>query len=94
MVVPYDRVYDCRTILTPQFKDKAIYRLTEPEAINYKQVVVFGIRRTRQERERINDRAVSQANRKLYDITRRYDNIPPLPDVPDRPRPRQYAHHW
>ena len=32
MVVPYDRIYDCRAVLTPQFKDKAIYRLTEPEA--------------------------------------------------------------
>src|SRR2546430_1121812 len=51
MVVPYDRVCDCRTVLTPQFKDKAVYRLTEPEAVAYKQVVVFGVRRTRQERE-------------------------------------------
>ena len=41
LVAPYDRVYDCRAILTPQFKDKAIYRLTEPEATAYKQVVVF-----------------------------------------------------
>jgi tRNA1(Val) A37 N6-methylase TrmN6 len=84
MVAPYDRVYDCRAILTPQFKDKAIYRLTEPEAIAYKQVVVFGIRRTRQERERLNDYDVSQANRKLNDRTRTYDEIPPLPDLADR----------
>src|SRR6202166_66935 len=70
MVAPYDRVYDCRAILTPQFKDKAIYRLTEPEAIAYKQVVVFGARRTRQERERMNDHAVNQANWKLNVLTR------------------------
>jgi tRNA1(Val) A37 N6-methylase TrmN6 len=84
MVIPYDRVYECRTILTPQFKDKAIYRLTETEAVAYKQVVVFGVRRTRQERERMNDYAVSQANWKLNDLTRAFDEIPPLPDVPDR----------
>lgn len=84
MVLPPDRVYDCRTVLTPQFKDKAIYRLTEPAAVAYKQVVVFGVRRTRQERERMNDHAVSQANWKLNDMTRRYEEIPPLPDVPDR----------
>jgi tRNA1(Val) A37 N6-methylase TrmN6 len=84
MVAPYDRVYDCRTVLTLQFKDKAIHRLTEPEAVAYKQVVVFGIRRTRQERERMNDNAVSQANWKLNDLTRRYEYIPALPDVPDR----------
>jgi hypothetical protein len=84
MVAPYDRVYDCRAILTPQFKDKAIYRLTEPEALAYKQVVVFGIRRTRQERERMNDHDAGQANRKLYDLTRNYDEILPLSDVADR----------
>jgi len=84
MVAPYDRVYDCRAIVTPQFKDKAIYRLTEPEALVYKQVVVFGIRRTRQERERMNDHDVSLANWKLNDRTRSYDEIPPLPDVADR----------
>src|SRR5207249_1580727 len=84
MVIPYDRVYDCRTVLTPHFKDKAIYRLTEPEAMAYKQAVVFGVRRTRQERERMNDHAVTQANWKLNDLTRSYEQIPPLPDVPDR----------
>jgi|GEM_PF-133376 len=84
MVIPYNRVYDCRTVLTPQFKDKAIYRLTDREAVTYKQVVVFGIRRTRQERERLSDQTVSQANDKLKDLMRRYDEIPPLPNAPDR----------
>jgi Uncharacterised methyltransferase family (DUF6094) len=84
MVVPFDRVYECRTVLTPQFKDKAIYRLTEPEAVTYKQVVVFGIRRTRQERERLGDSAINQANWKLNELTRAYEKIPPLPDAPDR----------
>ncbi len=84
MVIPHDRVYDCRTILTPQFKDKAIYRLTEPEAAAYKQVVVFGIRRTRQERERLNDHAVNQGHQKLNEVTRRYEQIPGLGDAPER----------
>jgi hypothetical protein len=84
MVVPYDRVCDCRMVLTPQFKDKAIYRLTEAKAVAYKQVVVFGVRRTRQERERMNDRGVEQANAKLYELTRRYEEIPALPDAPER----------
>lgn len=84
MVIPNDRVYDCRTVLTPQFRDKAIYRLTEPESAKYKQVVVFGVRRTRQERERLNDHSVQQANIKLSDLTQHHDQIPPLPDIPDR----------
>jgi hypothetical protein len=84
MVVPNDRIYDCRTVLTPQFKDKAIYRLTDPAAVAYRQAVLFGVRRTRQERERMNDHAVSQANWKLNDLSRSYEEIPPLPDMPDR----------
>jgi tRNA1(Val) A37 N6-methylase TrmN6 len=84
MIAPFDRVYECRNVLTPHFRDKAIYRLTEPEAVKYKQVVVFGIRRTRQERERMTDHAVQQGNRRLLELTRRYEEIPPLPDTPDR----------
>jgi hypothetical protein len=84
MVIPYDRVYECRTVLTPQFRDKAIYRLTEPEGVAYKQAVVFGVRRTRQERQGLTDHSVQQANRKLNDLTRCYEQIPSLPDVPDR----------
>ncbi len=84
MVIPYDRVYDCRNALTPQFKEKAIYRLTAVKAVAYKQVVVFGVRRTRQERERMNDHAVEQANAKLNELTGWYEEIPPLPDVPER----------
>ncbi len=83
-IAPFDRVSECRGVLTPQFRDKAIYRLTAPEAVKYKQVVVFGIRRTRQERERITDSAVQQGNRKLHELTRRYEEIPQLPDTPDR----------
>jgi hypothetical protein len=84
MISPFDRVCECRGVLTPHFRDKAIYRLTEPEAVKYKQVVVFGIRRTRQERERMNDHALQQGNRKLLEVTRRYEEIPPLRDNPDR----------
>jgi hypothetical protein len=84
MVVPYDRVYDCRSILTPQFRDKAVYRLTEPEATTYKQVVEFGVRRTRHERKRVDDRAVQQGDRKLRDLTRHYAKIHTLTDNPDR----------
>lgn len=83
-VVPHDRVYDCRAILTPQFRDKSIYRLTDPGSAAYRQVVVFGVRRTRQERERLNDHAVQQANWKLNELTRQYEQIPPLPDIPER----------
>ena len=84
LVVPFDRVSDCRGVLTPHFRDKAIYRLTEPESVTYKQVVVFGVRRSRQERDKLTDFAVQQANRKLYELTRCYEEIPVLPDSSHR----------
>ena len=84
MVIPFDRIYECRNILSPHFKDKAIYRLTEPEAERYKQAVVFGVRRSATEKNRLSDQAVNQANWKLQELTRRYDEIPPLPDEADR----------
>ena len=84
MVIPHDRVYGCRTVLSSHFKEKAIYRLTAPESVLYKQVVLFGIRRTRQERERLTDSAVQSSNRKLHDLTWQYEAIPPLGEAPDR----------
>lgn len=87
MVVPVDRIYDCRSVLTTQFRDKAIYRLTELESIRYKQVVLFGVRRTRYERDRLTDSAVQQANRKLWAATHRYEDVAVLPDTPDRVYP-------
>jgi hypothetical protein len=77
-------VTDCRQALTLQIRDKAIYRLSERDAETYRQVVVFGVRRTRAERERMNDAAVSQGHRMLADLVRRYGQIPGLPDAPDR----------
>jgi predicted RNA methylase len=84
MVIPFDRVYECRRVLTPHFRDKTILRLTAPESIRYKQAVLFGIRRTRQEKDRLTDHAAQQANYKLSDLTRHYEAIPALGDTPER----------
>jgi tRNA1(Val) A37 N6-methylase TrmN6 len=84
MVVPYDRVYDCRKVLSVQFKDKAIYRLTDATSVAYKQAVVFGVRRDRRERDRLNDFAVQQADAKLRELTWSYDDIPALSDIAER----------
>ena len=66
---------ECRNILSPHLKDKAIYRLTEPDAERYKQAVLFGVRRSAAEKNRLSDQAVNQANWKLaridaYDMKR------------------------
>ena len=84
MVIPFDRIHECRNVLSPHFKDKAIYRLTEPDAERYKQAVVFGVRRSAAEKNRLSDQAVNQANWKLAELTRTHAEIPALLDEADR----------
>ena len=82
--IPVDRNHECRNSVSPHVKDKAIYRLTEPDAERYKQAVVFGVRRSAAEKNRLSDQAVNQANWKLQELTRKYEEIPPLPNEVDR----------
>ena len=69
-VVPGDRLATCVDVLSVHFRDKALYRLREPEAQRYKQIVVFGVRRTKREREQLRDSDVSRAKAKLLEIAR------------------------
>jgi SAM-dependent methyltransferase len=84
LVVPGPRLDVCDDVLAVHFRDKAIYRLSEPEAVRYQQVVVFGVRRTHHERARLKDWDVGQAKRKLQAMARQMDSLPVLPDQADR----------
>jgi 16S rRNA G966 N2-methylase RsmD len=84
LVVPGDRLSTCAEILAVHFRDKSIYRLSEPESIRYKQIVVFGVRRTRRERDQLKDWDVQRAKTKLLALTGSYDELPVLPDEPDK----------
>ncbi len=84
LVVPLDRVYDCREVLNVHFKEKAVYRLTEVESVKYNQAVLFGVRRKRTELNKMSDEALGQAHRRLYQIISQEQKIPGLPDVADR----------
>jgi len=83
LVVPGDRLGSCSEILASHFKDKRIYRLTEAECVRYKQVVVFGVRRTHRERQQLRDGDVSQARARLFHLARNYETLPALPNQPD-----------
>jgi len=84
LVIPGDRLSTCAEILAVHFRDKAIYRLSEPESIRYRQVVVFGVRRTRRERDQLEDWDVQRAKTKLLALTGSYDELPVLPDEADK----------
>ena len=43
LVIPTQRQSACAGVLAVHFRDKALYRLTEPGAVRYQQIVVFGV---------------------------------------------------
>lgn len=87
LVVPAQRIDECSQVLSVQFRDVRVYRLTEPESVRYRQIVLFGVRRTRHERERLQDSEISRARRWYELLPRHSDGIQPLPSKPDH----QYA---
>jgi hypothetical protein len=83
LVVPAKRVDDCAVLLSRQFRDLRVYRLTEPESVRYGQVAVFGVRRTRQERDRLRDAEIIQAQLWLASVEIEAQKLLPLPLEPD-----------
>ena len=84
LVIPAQRVSACSTILASHFRDVAMYRLADPESEKYKQIVLFGIRRSRYERERLKDRDFQAQRSFLSYAAAAYAKISPLRDTPDR----------
>ena len=54
-VIPQPQLKSCARILSEHFGDLAVYRLTEPASVQYKQVVVLGRRRKRHQPLRDSD---------------------------------------
>lgn len=83
LVVPGDRLAVCDKVLATHFRDKKAYRLGTPDSEKYKQIVLFGIRRTRGERDRLRDAEVSRARNLISEMSRRWGQLAILPDLPD-----------
>ena len=83
LVVSAKRIGDCAVLLSRNFRDLRVYRLTEPESVRYKQVVAIGLRRTRQDRDRLRDAEIIQAQQWLASVERKLQELPPLPAEPD-----------
>jgi SAM-dependent methyltransferase len=82
LVIPVPQIAVCGNILSVQFKDAEVYRLSEPECVQYKQIVVFAIRRTRRERERLQEREISSRRLEYGRKSRNFDALPVLTDQP------------
>ncbi len=99
LVIPISQLAVCGNILSRQFEDAEVYRLTEPASVQYHQIVVFGVRRSRRERERLSDREITSLR---LDYGRKARSLETLPTLSERPQrvyavpeaePIQLAHH-
>lgn len=83
MVIPGRYLHDCSQLLAHQFRDVRVHRLTEPESVKYKQVVVMGVRRTRAERDRIPDTEITRTRLRFESLATDPGKLPPLTTEPD-----------
>jgi hypothetical protein len=82
LVIPVAQLAVCGNILSVHFKDAEVYRLSEPECVQYKEIVVFAIRRTRRERERLQEREISGLRLEYGRKSRNFEALPALSDQP------------
>jgi len=83
LVIPWERLAECSQILATHFRDVRVYRLQAPESVRYKQVVVIGVRRSRHERERLQDGDITRAQFQYASLARSASQIPVLPSEPE-----------
>ena len=79
-VILQNRLAKCARLLSEQFTDLRVFRLTEPACLEFKQIVVLASRRKRH--VHLSDRALLEGTRYLENLTARAD-LPPLGDTPD-----------
>jgi hypothetical protein len=82
-VIPGERLAECSQVLASHFRDVRVYRLEAPECVRYKQVVAFGVRRNRREKERLTDSDITRARLYYAGLARNPSQIPVLPSEPE-----------
>ena len=80
LVASADRVKECSHILASQFKDTRVYRLIEPEAVRYREVVVLATRRNRREREQLRDDVIVNRRAQFTSIGHQYEQLAVIAD--------------
>jgi SAM-dependent methyltransferase len=80
LIIPVAQLAVCGNRLAVQFKDTEVYRMSEPESVLHKQIILFSARRTRRERERLSDWEITQARLEYGRKARDYESLPVLGD--------------
>jgi len=79
-VIPQSRLEKCARLLSEQFTDLRVFRLTEPACLQYKQIVVMACRRKRN--SGVSDATLLDGTRYLEALATKAD-LAPLGDTPD-----------
>jgi hypothetical protein len=45
LVIPFERLHDYTGTLSSHFASLRVFRMTDPDSVQYRQIVVFGVRR-------------------------------------------------
>jgi hypothetical protein len=45
LVIPFERLHDCSGVLSSHFANLNVFRMTDPAAVQYRQIAVLGVRR-------------------------------------------------
>jgi hypothetical protein len=75
LVIPADQVGDCAPILASQFKLINTFRLSSPESVRYRQVLIAGVRRTKRERDQLKDREITDTRYRFQATRREYERL-------------------
>src|ERR1700730_8506669 len=63
LVIPFERLHDCTGILSSHFASLRVFRMTDPDSVQYRQIAVFGVRRE------VRGSAVENNKRQLQSIS-------------------------
>jgi hypothetical protein len=74
MAIPFERLYDCAGILSSHFTRLNIFRMTDEESVQYRQIAVLGMRRN------VRGGAVEENKRQLQNISP-YGSFNALPEL-------------
>lgn len=62
LVIPFERLHDCTGLLSSHFTSLKVFRMTDPDSVQYRQIAVFGVRRE------VRGSAVENNKRQLHSI--------------------------
>ena len=63
LVIPFERLHDCVGILSSHFTSLNVFRMTDPDSVQYRQIAVFGVRRE------VRGSAIENNKRQLHSIS-------------------------